>query len=239
MMDEPETPASVPPGAPIPTASSQEATLRRLRSGPQTAIDPATLPAAVREELGIIAGDRAGHRAAGTENAFIPVYYLPDDEAAAVDLFVQLNSHRLAAMELTQANPLKRRLSMDLYTRVLVAAGRRHVTRYDGVVVEHRSDGTTWLITPEWYDTHPADRYTPGAHTARIPPEVDLQRFCYSSGAVLSEDTVRATDIEGHVGLVLVYYRDVDAYDCRPEFTDDGTPTLQKVGRNNDSNRTD
>jgi hypothetical protein len=239
MMNGPDESISVPPEAPIPTANFKEATLRRLRSGPQTAIDPTALPTAVREELSVIAGDGAVPRAVGTEGAFIPVYYLPDSEPAAIELFVQLNTHRLAAMDLTQANPLKRRLSMGMYTRVLVAAGHRHVTRYDGVVVERRPDGTAWLVKPEWYDASPADRYTPGAHAARIPPDVNVQRLYDSSGTALSKDTVRATPIEGNVGLVLIYYRDADAYDCRPEITDDDTAILKKVGRNDDTNATE
>lgn len=139
-------------------------------------------------------------------------------------------------MDLTQTNPLERRLSTGMYTRVLTAAGRRRVTRYDGVVVERRPDGTAWLVNPEWYDAHPADRYTPGAHAARIPPDVNLQRLYYSAGGSLSKDTVREAPVEGNVGLVLIYYRDADAYDCRPEFADDDTAILQKIDRGDDSN---
>lgn len=236
-MKEPDSPAAIPPGAPIPTASPEEPAGRRLQSGPQTAIDPATLPNPIREQVAVIAGDAAGTHGAGTEDAFIPVYYLPEDEAAAIDLFVQLNAHRLTALDLTGTNPLKRHLSVRVYSRVLVAAGRRSVTRYDNVVVERRPDGTAWLVTPEWYDAHPADRYTPGAHAARIPPDVDLQRLYYSSGPVVSKATVHATPIDGNAGLVLLYYRDVDAYHCRPELTDD-TPILRKVDATDDGETT-
>ncbi len=142
-------------------------------------------------------------------------------------------------MDLTQTNPLERRLSTGMYTCVLTAAGRRRVTRYDGVVVERRPDGTAWLVAPEWYDAHPADRYTPGAHAARIPPDMDVQRLYHGAGGSLSKDTVRATPIEGNVGLVLIYYRDAEGYDCRPEITDDDTAILQKIDQNEDSSGTE
>lgn len=227
-MDEPDNSVAPPPGAPIPTASPEAAARRRLQSGPQTALDPAALPDAIREQVAVIAGDTPGTHGAGTETACIPVYYLPEDEAAAIDLFVQLNEHRLTALDPTGTNPLKRCLSTRVYTRVLVAAGHRRVTRHDSVVVERRPDGTAWFVSPEWYDSHPSDRYTPGTHVARIPPEVDLQRLYYSSEAVLSKATVSATPIDGNAGLVLLYYRDVDAYHCRPELVDD-TPILRKA----------
>lgn len=231
MMAEDNPSPSPPPNAPVPTATDGTATttFRRLQTGPQTAIDMTALSATEREQVRVIGADATGSGRATVTGSFIPVYYRPQDEADAVDLFATLNTKQLTELTLGRQNVLKRSLPTDLYIRVLDAVGRVRVKRYEYVVRESRENGNWWLIDPKWYDERPDARYDPGEHVACVPPSASLRRLFDTSGAVVAETDLQATPIEGNLGMVLRYYYSADDYDCHPDKTADGEIILRKI----------
>lgn len=232
MPDRKQQPASPPPGAPLPHGDSETSPgFRRLQTGPQTAIDLAALAPDERAQVHVLAVDTpARPRARTGRTSYIPVYYLHRDEADAITLFADLNAHRLADVEIDAVppTPLEDALPTALYIRVLAAAGRISVRRYQSVVRETRPAGTIWLIEPAWYDDRPDARYEPGPHAACVPPTVDLQAVYYECDEVISRAAIHSTPIEGTPGAVLRYYWAVDEYHCHPEQTADSDLVLRK-----------
>lgn len=228
-MADPRTPRP-PPGSPFPDArDSRTAAFRRLETAPQTAIDLLQLSPEEREQVRVIDIDVTSCRSLGRSTpAFIPVFYLSDDETAAIDLFATLNSNRLTSLDVERPNALERSLTTDMYTKILASAGRLRVTRYEWVVREVREDNTWWLVHPECYDDRPDARYQPGRFVTRVPPDVSLLTLYHRAGDIITTTDIDTTPVEGNPGNVLRYYLAAETYRCRVDVSAENTPVLRK-----------
>ncbi|MBX0297811.1 hypothetical protein [Haloarcula nitratireducens] len=203
----------------------------KLQTGPQTGIDRSNLNYEERSEVRAIdVRGTTGLAQVNNPGKFTNVFYLDGDEAAAAELFAEVNADLIAAIDLSARNVLQTSLPRHMYDLILDAAGRREIRTYPTVVFERREDGTIWLIDRDRYETRVDRRYTTSeTGSARVPSDLSLETLYENYGSVITESDLRETTIDGDVRQVLDYYRVASGYHCQPTTTETGELAITKI----------
>ena len=160
---------------------------------------------------------------------YTTVYYISGDEKRAAEEFVEQNREQIQTIDFSKnRNEIQSNVDREIYDWILQALGERELQKYDTVVVERRSDGTTWVIEREHFEKATARRYTISDQVAAQTQGETLQSLYDRFEGPITESDLRGVDaIEGDVRYVLDVYRAAPEFDCKP-ISVEGELAIQK-----------
>jgi len=194
---------------------------KSLQDGPKTGLSRGQFAPDERAEVRVLKVDSSHGRSSTGEyvGSFTSIYYLEGDESAAARRFVEVNNESLDRIDFSTSNVLDSNLSQELYDLVLHHAGERVREVRSTVVRENRSDGVTWVMDREYYETTGRGRYSIGSSkVAKAPSGVSLEDVFRKTlaGEPIQPPTLEEAGIKGGVRQVLDYYRVAPEFPCTP-----------------------
>ena len=168
-------------------------------------------------------------RSSGAVGPFTTIYYIEGDEKRAAERFVEENKERIEQIDFSKnQNLLKANADREIYDWILHALGERHLQKLNTVVVEKRSDDTTWVIDREHYESGSARRYAIEGNTGARIQGATLHSLYQQFDNVITESDLRARSaFDGYPEYILKAYRDDPEFECDP-VTVDGELAVQK-----------
>jgi len=192
-----------------------------LQDGPKTGLSRGQFAPDERVEVRVlkVTGSHGRSSSGSYVGSFTPVYYIEGDESAAARRFAEVNADAINRIDFSTSNVLDSSLPQKLYDLVLHHAGERVREMYSTVVREDRTDGVTWVMDREYYETNGRGRYSIGSgKVAKAPSGVSLEDVFRATlaGEPIQPATLEEAGIEGGVRQVLDYYRVASDFPCSP-----------------------
>jgi hypothetical protein len=177
--------------------------------------DRSDLPAAVRSEFRVISisstTGQAQQNARGVPVS--DVYYLSDDERAAIRLWVEENREYLDSIDFSNRNAVQSSVDDEIYEAILEELGERKVLTYRNVVVEEYADGTTWIFRREDYEEGKAKRSRNWG--VKLPPEQTPDSIYEEFEEEISAQDLNDWGIIGPGSRLIQYWIDNGHFECR------------------------
>ncbi|ELZ88854.1 hypothetical protein C453_01295 [Haloferax elongans ATCC BAA-1513] len=203
----------------------------KLLEGPQTGIDLSNLNYEERMTVRQIdVQGTQGHAAKTSKGKFTRVTYIAGDEVAAARLFIEENRAILSEMDFSKKNRLQTSLDRSILDLILHELGERVATVFESVVVEERSDGTTWILSRDVYENTPDRRYSTRTGRAKVPAGVGLRELFESlPTGTIARQALNDERIHGDPTQLMTFFAEAFPSECTLVKSDTGTLSLVKT----------
>jgi len=202
----------------------------RLQTGPQTDVNIGQL---APEERVLVRKIQINGTSGATKQTsvgqFIPVFYLMGEKKRAAERFVELNRAELSQLDFSTRNLISTSVDREIYDWILHALGERELTKYETVVVERRSDGTTWCIGRLTFEEAPMRRYSSAESASARIDNLSLETLYDDCDEIITVSALREHPaVRGDCREVLDVFRQSPTFDCVPT-TVDGELAIRKI----------